>query len=675
MMRFFGFFRSSSRAQLKKRLASAITFLKQTPIKANDKKMLGELPHYLVLGPGGAGKTNLLLHSGLQFLLSKKYENSSPFEIPSTEDANFWATKEAVFIDVGRDYTVHNHLGKKIKERWMILLKVLKKSHHSIAGVIVVTHLCDLEELARNKKARHSSNIRDRLDEINTLFKIDVPVYLCLSQCDQIEGFQEFFMHYSKTERQQVWGVTRPLSKKGDSKWLDFFSTALDELGVRLNERVMKHLHAEYRLNIRSKLLPFSWRFLNYKSVILSFIQETFGGGHLQKNLNLRGIYFTSSMQKPKEYTILDHHETALQCHDLKEDTPWKSYFVESMFRRVLFQEALSNVVPPKTHSNFIQRSVFLSCAFALLGATLFWTTHFSKNVALLNQGIYHLGQYEALKSTLQGQDVTAWLPTLHQLTLLNESLAQLSPPRLMRPSHQVNLAGMSTTLLNQTLHEHFLPAVGDQLIQEIETLHQNNSPILSGAVTAYMMLVEPINLKPQFVEKWLNVFWSQHYADKPATLSQLQGYLQDALGNITQGIPVRPAMVGLAEQVLHPPAPPAEKNDLSSNSNSMGTMSIALISPMIQEMQPSFSQSIATPPVETHANSELPQPSEGADSGYPSAQSSVNSEPPMTITPASKSVTKPVTLSKTVQKTSKYSGRVIETPYGSITIVNEQQK
>ena len=542
---------------LEKRFHKAIEFLKRTRLKQDSKQNLSDLPHYLVLGPNGAGKTSFLAHSGLNFILAKRQKTLNTQLWPPTEHCDFWASKEAVFLDTGRDYTIHNHLGNTPKTIWHTLLRLLRKTRKQkqLNGIILIVNLPEFSAWTHNKKARHENNIRARIEEINHLFRNAVPVYLCFSQCDQIDGFQAFFARLSRVERQQILGTTFPLSTHLEKHALStHFDEAFDRLQQSIQERTLIRLHQEHNPSLRAQILPFAWRFAQYKAGIMQFIQNTFDGHETEPGLNLRGIYFTSSIQQPPKEMLAQ--TTVLQFHDLQPQAQLhKSYFIEQTLRKVVFQEA-SSIYTNKSKAGS-QRSthiLFLTiCASLVLACTTYWGINFSHNMTQFNRANYELGLYQASNTPTEQTDPTQVVPILNQLTVLKQTLNKLNPPWFMAYLHKDTKTKTIDTAFETALQKRFLPAVGQQLADQITDTANASKQILVGAVTAYMMLAEPINLKPQFVEQWLKVYWDQSYPGQTALNTALQYYLRLALATSSQGIRIDPSILDAAQQVLKP--------------------------------------------------------------------------------------------------------------------------
>ena len=85
---------------LKDELLAAIETLKTSGKKAGEDA-LAKLPWYMVIGPAGAGKSELIRRSGLQFPLHDAANNPRAVRgVGGTRSFSWWLAHEAVLLDM-----------------------------------------------------------------------------------------------------------------------------------------------------------------------------------------------------------------------------------------------------------------------------------------------------------------------------------------------------------------------------------------------------------------------------------------------------------------------------------------------------------------------------------------------------------------------------------------------
>ncbi len=183
----------SEMEKVRRHFLGALEFLKKTQINfLNKKQRLYDMPWILLIGGPQSGKTSLLAHSGLSFLLSKK-ANKAPRPISSTKHCDWWATREAVLLDTAGTYTIHDQQNEEQQRCWLDFLSLLKNNRTPAINGLVVN--ISLEKLATQTKAEqtiHFQSIRERLGELQQHLSTAVPVYIVFTKCDALAGFTEF---------------------------------------------------------------------------------------------------------------------------------------------------------------------------------------------------------------------------------------------------------------------------------------------------------------------------------------------------------------------------------------------------------------------------------------------------------------------------------------------------
>lgn len=555
-------------SRLSKNSRSDQLHLEQNFRKAVDQQNLADLPHYLILGPNGAGKTSLIANSGFEFILTDQQKSLNKNQLPPTEDCDFWVSQEAVFMDIGRDYTIHNHLGEAPKMLWKNLLRLLHKARKKlpIKGIIVVLSLPELVEWSRSKKARYENNIHQRIDELNQLFRGNIPVYLCLSKCDQVEGFQDFFETLSPEEQRQILGIH--LSSQTVER-------GFENLMQGIHSHMLQRLQQEQEVGLRARLLPFPWRLSHYKLPLLQFIQNTFEGDQTVSSLNLQGVYLTSSQQQ----------------------LPHKSYFIEQPLRHMISQGVAATSIKPKflLDQRLLQRLFAALCGGLIIACATYWSLKLSDNIKVFNQTHYDLGLYQAYSTNSQNQkDPASLVPVLNQLVELKQTVDHLRPFWPLASLYQDVFPETVIAIFNQELQTRFLPAVDTQLA------HEN----LAGKDS-------------------LKVYWEQRYPGQTVLTQQLEDYLQLALAT--------------NKQVLKPQEQTQAK---------VATAAPAVITPEALKPPKTVTMPKFNPPADPMPTQPVP----------------VVAAPIKPVVAPSKIKPKPQTKAKPIEK-------VINTPYGTITL------
>jgi type VI secretion system protein ImpL len=333
---------SEEAAQLSKRFGEALQALKARRNGAG----LYDLPWYMIIGPPGAGKTTVLVNSGLNFPLAQKFGKEALRGVGGTRSCDWWFTDQAVLLDTAGRYTTQDSNRSADAAGWTAFLQLLRKHRprQPINGVIVAMSAADLLRLDERGREQHSRAIRERLDELSRNLKIEFPVYFLVTKCDLIAGFAPTFDELGAEARSQVWGSTFALEVTESGRAAESFTAEFDRLLERLQQRVIPRMQADRDPSRRQAVLAFPQQMALLKPVFSDLLKQVFAATEFDYKVLLRGVYFTSGVQ---EGAPIDRLLGAL-AHSFGFESSVaapaaganRAYFIERLLKSVIFQEA-----------------------------------------------------------------------------------------------------------------------------------------------------------------------------------------------------------------------------------------------------------------------------------------------------------------------------------------------
>ena len=333
---------SEEAAHLSKRFGEALQALKTRRNGAG----LYDLPWYMIIGPPGAGKTTVLVNSGLNFPLAQKFGKEALRGVGGTRSCDWWFTDQAVFLDTAGRYTTQDSNRSTDAAGWTAFLQLLHKHRprQPINGVIVAMSAADLLRLDERGREQHSRAIRERLDELSRNLRIEFPVYFLVTKCDLVAGFAPTFDELGAEGRSQVWGSTFALEVTESGRAAESFTAEFDRLLERLQQRVVPRMQAERDPSRRQAVLAFPQQMALLKPVFGDLLRQVFATTEFDHKVLLRGVYFTSGVQ---EGAPIDRLLGAL-AHSFGFESSVappaaganRAYFIERLLKSVIFQEA-----------------------------------------------------------------------------------------------------------------------------------------------------------------------------------------------------------------------------------------------------------------------------------------------------------------------------------------------
>jgi type VI secretion system protein ImpL len=402
---------SGEAMQLSKRFDEALQALKTRRNGAG----LYDLPWYMIIGPPGAGKTTVLVNSGLNFPLAQKFGKEALRGVGGTRSCDWWFTDQAVLLDTAGRYTTQDSNQTADAAGWTAFLQLLRKHRprQPINGVIVAMSAADLLMLDERGREQHSRAIRERLEELGRNLRIEFPVYFLVTKCDLIAGFTPVFDELGEDARSQVWGATFALNVTESGQAAESFTSEFDRLLERLQQRVMPRMQAERDPARRLAVLAFPQQMALLKPMLGDLLKQVFGASQFDHRVLLRGVYFTSGTQEGMPIDRLLGAIARSFGFESAVAPPGagagRAYFIERLLKSVIFQEAGLAGVNRKLQLRklALHSAAYIGCGVVLLLGALGLLVSYSANASYSDD----VGRAAAdLKSTDLGAG-TAGLP------------------------------------------------------------------------------------------------------------------------------------------------------------------------------------------------------------------------------------------------------------------------
>jgi type VI secretion system protein ImpL len=354
--------------------------------KVGGRKLLREIPWYVIIGPPATGKTTALRQSGLNFPIDLADDIHG---VGGTRNCDWFFTEEAVLIDTAGRYVQQESQPDVDAAEWLGFLDLLKKhrGRRALNGVIVTL---SIESLAEGDAAirAHGRQIRKRLTEIQERLEIRLPVYLMLTKADLIKGFETFFGGLSTAEREQVWGTTFAPGVRIDGSEV---TRELAALAGVLERRLLPNLEGEENLAARAEMFRFPAQVESLSEPIRILVETVFGESRYAESAWLRGIYLTSATQ---EGTPIDRLTAALSSSFGLPAQPAapvfrvekRSFFLKDLLTKVIFREAGLGTFDPAAEERriWIWRGAAVAAASLVFVAGLIFTLSYRGSYAAL---------------------------------------------------------------------------------------------------------------------------------------------------------------------------------------------------------------------------------------------------------------------------------------------------
>ncbi|WP_322015180.1 type VI secretion system membrane subunit TssM [Paraburkholderia sp. J12] len=547
------------------------------------QRYLYELPWYMVIGSGGAGKTTLILNSGLDFPDADQMVAASIKSRVETVNCDWWFANEAVLIDTAGRYTVQdtatddgdqeNPKSKNAAE-WRGFLGLLRKRRPRapINGALLVVSVEELLTCPPSGRKVLAASMRARLEELRQDLGIRFPVYVIVSKIDLLPGFTEYFYSLTAEGRAQIFGFTLPYRDGSAEERRDALrencAAELRELEQSLEDRINTKLQEVYEVDRRRKLYALPTEFRSLCADLTGLIAQVFLDSKYddaQLSTTLRGVYFTSAAQTHE--VVLADGTTLLQrlrrglagmfggdgkagalSSGSGAPTAYRGYFLRNLFQRVILAEG--HLVRPNPYWEIRFRAMrvvghLLSIAVAvwLIGALM---VSFGSNRAYLAA----IGKNtDALAARVTSQRKAPQPGATGLLLSASRDLPQFGDLDLDSPgiawryglytAPAVRAASGNTygNLLNQML----LPQITGRLESVLDAqIDAQDADGVYRTLSVYLMLFDPAHYDAKAIKAWVLGDWE--HAGSVAALGErdvMAGHLDALFDN---GVPTEPA-------------------------------------------------------------------------------------------------------------------------------------
>lgn len=264
-----------------------VKILKDNDYAINKKSII------LTVGDYSDNKRKIFEHSGF----SNLYMNANNQEIFENDYVHWTVMPEAVNFDISKDILFSDSNFDKNGLKY--ILKSIKdiKENSKISSIILRVNFnlffndYQHDELDKKEKLNSIFNIYYRiLNYINGQFEFSVPVYILLTEVEELYGFSSFLKIFSLEEKQQIFGISN-LNDFDQEYSKNYSKTLTNEfkkiLNSSLSEKILENLENEKFKDI----VLFVKNLFNVVDKLNEFIDYLFLNRSINEGFLYRGFY------------------------------------------------------------------------------------------------------------------------------------------------------------------------------------------------------------------------------------------------------------------------------------------------------------------------------------------------------------------------------------------------
>lgn len=513
----------------------------------NKRNYLYALPWYLVLGLENAGKTSLINRSGQKFVFSSVMRASGQkSENPYSFD--WWIGDESVLIDPDGELLTQGNRsedndGAMERRLWLHFVNWLDRtrSRRPLNGIVLALDVSHLATATASERKAYASLLRARLRELMETLSTRLPVYIALTKLDLLYGFEPFFKHYTKSQREEVLGFTFSLDSIDNlDHWLEEFAKEYAEFVERINGVLPHAVSAPMSLDERNAIYSFTRQISGLKEILTQFFQDALASDQFSTSALVRGAYFTSVYQQGVPTNAFDDAASRRYglSHAINTAQHAKNstiYFTQKLFSNIIYPEAglaSDNFRIARQKRRLIALS-FLTCSIATVLLAGTWHRNYLANIkhsdAVLAKVNQYKDQYPSNVYLASQKDVLEPLNKIREATLefgfFREKTRFISDFGLYQ-GHTIGPM-VEATYLN-LLESRFLPLLMADVVVDLNQAQTDEEKL--AVLRVYRMMVDKSGRYKDYVMDYFAKHWQQEFSGRREIQEELLGHLDYAM-------------------------------------------------------------------------------------------------------------------------------------------------
>ncbi|MBL8263066.1 MAG: hypothetical protein JNM58_11615 [Xanthomonadaceae bacterium] len=249
-------------------------------------------PWVLVLGGRGAGKSSLVASVSA---IERHPKPAKSGELKA-EGMQWTFLRRGVLIDADGALASASE-GSDGARAWAKGLDMLDalRPERALDGVVLCVSARRLRNAKRSERAALATEANRQLAQLQAAVEFMLPVYVVVTQCDDVPGFGAYWRNLAPEHRREMFGysaVSQDLSHAPD-EWAD---AAFERIGERLREVQVNVAAASERVDDVDGFFLFPARFRELREPLSDWLETVFRTTAWQSGHLFRGLYFTGAI-------------------------------------------------------------------------------------------------------------------------------------------------------------------------------------------------------------------------------------------------------------------------------------------------------------------------------------------------------------------------------------------
>ncbi|SPB14567.1 putative lipoprotein [Caballeronia novacaledonica] len=324
----------SPETMLRRKWKAAVGTLRQSSLRTRGDPLYA-LPWFMVVGQSGTGKTTALTRARLSSPIQKISQQAS---IGQTVNCDWWYFDRAVVIDCAGRYVQAEDIEQDRRE-WEVGLDLLGRyrPREGLDGLVLAVSADRLMSPDADTFADEGRIVRARIEQLIRMFGKRFPVYVLVTKCDRLYGFEEWAKSLPADALGQAMGYLADETESADSGESAFVARAFDSIGARLQALRLAMLSRDTQPS--PELLMFPNELAQLRGGLSMFLGTCLADSPYLERPLLRGIFFSSGQQEGGAMSAL---MGSLLPASPSHASDTAGVFLHDFFGRILPQDRLA---------------------------------------------------------------------------------------------------------------------------------------------------------------------------------------------------------------------------------------------------------------------------------------------------------------------------------------------
>ncbi len=300
-----------------------------------------QLPWIVMLGTSGAGKSTALQSLDLDRPIGRPSFETEEGDKPPCD---WWFYDHGIVLDLDGKIVLNPTQATSDEELWKLFLNLLvhhrpKRPLDGIVLTIPVSEIYGQNTLSHDDILIRAEYLYGKLWQMQHITGIRVPIYVVVTKCDLIPGFDSFCQSIPTHNRRDIfgWSNDNAIDSIYDTEWVDEAFSSINHSLYRTQEEI----YADGKtIDGRDGVFLFPLTLNQLKSGIRTYIDHLFKISGYHESFFLRGIYFIGDSHLEKSiFGQKTSRELASPLTQEEKEKTRNLYFLDNLFENKIFRE------------------------------------------------------------------------------------------------------------------------------------------------------------------------------------------------------------------------------------------------------------------------------------------------------------------------------------------------